>query len=579
MPLSLTRTASGLILSEDFASLASWSVAGAWISAADPSLVVFDPSNVGGLTGPPDAAEIFGCRQGTVFVEGGTWYDVHDGWDGTTPIIQRLATSTDQGLTWTKQSGSLVGTANGSGGNWSGLATGWIAKWGSTYYLYRVIQSGGGSFPLNASGPYFGDIWTASSLSTSATWTFVRQLPLPASTWASGEHLPGSVLHDGSTYHLYAQGSSGGGIYVIGRSSATDPGGPWTLDSTVIADTIRLGASRHPENPKGFYHAGLGRYCILSNLIQPDGSATDQNLLLLSTAPDDWSAATMHRIQHTSPLDSPGAVGVMTHFTGPDGALIVEADGSMPVVFDGLGTSAPGYHLGRTIRYAVLEPSATCARYSDNNTNRMTRTVAHTDIVAEFACEFRSIDAGAGLLAFEFRRQDSVNYYRLVLTPGAGMRLDKVVAGTPTTIQTAISSTQTAYAGVVHRVRLVASGTAIDAYLNGEHQIGTTDATYSSGVSVGLLAANLDGDIRRFHLRTSQTVTIANLGSGTPVTIRGAGGVPLVAGSGSAITPVPHSPAVSIQVGTQTFTPPGGVWGGDVYQLASGPETIGLSFL
>jgi hypothetical protein len=270
-------------------------------------------------------------------------------------------------------------------------------------------------------------------------------------------------------------------------------------------------------------------------------------------------------------LDGPNDIGVLTHITGPDGALVVEPDGSMGAVYDSLGTPPPGFHLGRTIRGVTMEPSATCLRFSSTSVTatRISRSiVVNADLVVEFIIEVRRMGASTGVVAFEFRRQDNSNYYRLAIVPTC-LDLRKVVAGVDTELTHPTMNTEAPSAAVTHRVRLIASGTRIQAWLNGEQHINTTDATFSSGSSIAFSAQDCDIDIRRFSLRTAQNVTINGIGNGVPVTVRGAGGIPITTAVGpDPVISLDHAPAISVDVNGTNFRPAGGIWGGDVYQVS-----------
>lgn len=576
----VAHTTSGLLLQESFADLSAWTSDGVWVAAADPSFVTFDPGPILVLSpGVSGSADYDGVREGQLFVEGTTWTLLYDAGDDTHGWLQFTATSTDGGLTWTKNGAQSIGYSDGSSGTYDATATGWIEKRGGTYYLYRVTANSVYTAPTGQGlpkGPYQGDIWTASALG--GTWTFLRTLPV-ATGLDDSQNLTGSVVLDGTIYHHFSDCDMNGVSGVI-RFSFTTIGGSWTQTAEQIFGSA-LSDGRRVENPKVFYHAGLSRWCMLLNLINSSGQA-DQTGVALSASLTDWSAATLRHIQHASPIDSPNAVGVITHVTGPDGALVQDEAGRIPAIYDGLprGNSGAGWHLGRSLRYVVLEPAAACACYTDVTTmpRRIVRTISHGNCVVEFACEFRTIDATAGALALEFRRQNNSNYYRLVLTPGAGMRLDKVVAGSVTLLQSALLSTEKAVVNLVHRVRVQFSGTTIQAWLNGEEQINTTDSTYSSGGSVAIQATDLDGDVRLLSLRTAQTVTVTGVPSGSTLTLRGAGGFPVATAtsSGGTITlTAPHYPQSTLDIGGVPYKPADGIWGGDAYTVT--PNLAGAS--
>src|SRR5437588_443773 len=377
MPLS--KVLSGLLFAEDWTNLAAWINAGIWTATADPMLLAFDPSPLALLThGAGGTADATGVREGQLYVQGKVWYLVYDGGDGTTGWLQHYRTSTDRGLTWSAAATLGPGYSKGGGGTYAAVATGWLEKRGSTYYLYRVTA--GTTFASPNTGlpgsPYGGDVWSATSIGGS--WTWVRDLPLTG--WSSTQNLPGSVYFDGTTYYIWTQGDSD----QLGYFTATSIGGTWAQHSPALVPGLING--RSGENPKVFYHPVLARYIMLANLIAPAGTYTDQNWLVQSTAVDFSASPVGHIIQHVSPLDTPNALGLLTHITGPDGALVVDADGSMGAVYDGLAENySPGWHIGRTLRGVVLEPSASCARFTNTVSAapfRMTNPTYHADFVA-----------------------------------------------------------------------------------------------------------------------------------------------------------------------------------------------------
>ena len=146
----------------------------------------------------------------------------------------------------------------------------------------------------------------------------------------------------------------------------------------------------------------------------------------------------------------------------------------------------------------------------------------------------------------------------------------KRVGGVETAITNSSSTkTQTAVSGTHLRIKVSMAGSAINVIADGETQFTGTDATFASGVSVGMLAGQGDFAIRNGSFRASNVVTVNNVTSGQVVTLRGAGGIPLAtttATGSSVIIPYAHFPAASIDVaGVQRYAPIGGVWGGDVY--------------
>jgi hypothetical protein len=560
--MALTRTTAGLLASDDFPNLNAWINSGVWAAVADPTMIAFDPSPIIALSpGTIGSADYEGVREVSILADTtSAWYMVYDGGNGTTAWREFWAVSSDRGLTWTKMGAQSIGL-----GSYAGTATGWLEKRGGVYYLYRVTATSLYNTDPPAiglpAGPYGGDIWTATD--PNGTWTFLRTFPI-GSSLATTQNLPGSVYFDGTTYHLFNECDNG----YTARFFASSLAGTWTQDPVLVTSTYDGGAS-YAENPKVFYHPGLARYCMLANMASSGGN-TLQNLMIISSSITDWSAATTRRIQHVCPLDGTNTLGVIEHLKGPDDTPMMDVAGNVAAVYntDGVRTT-PSFHQGRRNKYVVLEPSVACARFTNPASAtpfRITNPTTHRDIVAEFACEFRAMDASNGQLIFEFRRQDTANYYALTIRPGSGMTLYKIVAGAQTTLQNPIASGELPALGVVHRVRLVAAGTRIQAWMNGELQIDITDVTYGTGVSVAFTGAKMDGDVRHFSLRTGQTITVN--GVGTVVTLRGAGGIPFATAVGpDPVFTVAHSPLSGIDIGGDSYEPFPPLWGGDVYQV------------
>ncbi len=578
---TLVRTQSGLLLRDDFTSLAAWQSDGVWASAADPALIAFDPYPLlpPGSVGTGDQV---GIRQPQLYIEGAIWYLIYDSNPGapasvpTTGQTMCIATSTDQGVTWTRLGNmAITGQVGGYGGatSYSVSALGWLEKRAGTYYLHRVTGQA-------YYGPYGYDIWSSPSLGVSATpWTWRAAPPIKTQLWQQDQRLPGSVYFDGTQYHTFEEGATsaaGDTTDTVGHAAGTSPSGPFTVDAAPLM-TAATNQGRAPENPKVFYHPGLGRYVMLTNLITPDGASLLQNASWLSTSVTDWSAASKRVVQHVSPLDSSHVMGVLAHATGPDGSLVMDASGNVLATFDYLPASAPFYSIqvGQSAYSVVLEPSASCARYthtSDQTARALTRPLMHTDVVVECALEMRGLHGAGGDVTLEVRRQSlasSADCYRLVAQGNGTLLLQKRMGGVTTTVQTAqLSMEQLTTNGVVHRIRLVMTGSSITAFLNGEQQIVTTDTTFSAGVSVTVVGRGVDADVRLLSVRSGQVVTIKGTHVGQQVTARAVAGAPVTqqtaAGSSVALT-VPHAPVSSIQIGTGAAAPVGGVWGGDTF--------------
>jgi hypothetical protein len=584
----LSRASTGLILQESFATLNAWQSEGGWSAVSDPALIAFDPTPQPLISpGAPGSNEDYNLRQFLIFAENGLWTALYDsgpvGAPITSPLVgQHMAISSDRGATWTRL-GVLPFNSQQGGGVTAVInaATGYLTKFSGLYYVYRVTTP----TSLN-SGPFYGDVWSAPSLSGPWTWRGYLY-PTTGPTWTAGQILPGGVFFDGAFYHCFMEGApDGGGNYQVGIGHARTPYGPWSLDQAPIMSRTTLGDNRNPENPKIFYHPGLGRYCLTANLINAAGTLTDQNALALSTSVTNWSAATVRRIQHVCPLDAFanagfGAVGVMSPLIAPDSAIVLGDGGRVPVTYDTASTDAgSNYAYYRKGYGAVLEPSATCARYTattDPALRSLVRPLAHTDLVVEYAVEVRSWGT-QGEIGFGFRRQMGTDTYRLVLT-ASGLQVQKRVGGTITVLPpgSGVGATEAGAAGVVHRVRLDLAGSSIRATLNGELQINATDSTFPSGVNIALSARAVNADVRLLSVRKSRTVTVNGVVAGQRVTARAAGGFVMasaVASGASVSLSVPHAPFDAIGVDTTDYPVPGGIWGGDTFLVASALQAI-----
>src|SRR5262249_43971488 len=148
---------------------------------------------------------------------------------------------------------------------------------------------------------------------------------------------PGSIVLDGSTYVTYIEGGDGS-AYSIGYQTSSTPGGSPTLSGSAMFDKSKFPnpddatKKRTPENPKTFYYPPFSEWVMLVNLITPSGDYTDRNAILLNSSSTGFSTSTGYIIQSMYHPESSNALalGVVSHFVGPDGALISD-NGYVPV--------------------------------------------------------------------------------------------------------------------------------------------------------------------------------------------------------------------------------------------------------
>lgn len=567
----ISKQSTGLILKESFDTLGGWVSTGGWQSVAASHLTSFNPSDIPCMSGRSINGTTAGAREGQIIILAGVWYLIHDSGDGYNGWREFLAKSTDRGLSWNNLGATPEGVSKIGGGAWAAVANGWVERRGGTVYRHRVVAQNSFAFPNVGlpGGPYYWDTWSASSIE--GPWTAIRNIATEVGTWAANQKLPSCTVFDGSTYHHFAQGEGGSG-YCVGRTTSNDPDGDFTTAGAQIAGPSTTGFyGRQCENCKVFYSDHLGKWVMLVNLINTGGTFTDANAFLTSSSLTDWSGATGVIFQKVCPIDNGNlAIGVSCHITTDDGELVSGINGKIPFVFDGQPSmySSAGSHLGRKIFYSVLEPSTHVARVSTagDNTDSISRSISHSDFSAEFAMRFTSGTS----VAFFFRQDGSGNGYRITITKGSGLSLQKTVAGVTTTVSSG-SGSQTADIYSPTRIKVTATGTSIKAWLDGEIQINSTDTSFSSGAEIRLSAKAAVADLWLLSMRNSDSLTISGMAPGSSAIIRGAGGVPYAAAiandNGQATATLPHWPHDEIEINGVSYN--GEIWGGDSFSVSS----------
>lgn len=573
----LVRSSTGLLYRSD-GTLTGWSGDAEWTSAADPQFVSWP---VAVMFGPNADTEVDGVREGQLFIEGADWWLLYDAGDHVTPWIQFLAHSTDRGVSWTRLGSLSMGVDKIISGSWAAIANGWLEKRGTTYYFHRVIAATNYESPnVGLPGaPYYWDVWQNDTLGI-AGWEPCPNVPdgnqrMDLGGAATVDFLPGSVVLDAGTYHGFCQMNTGSG-YTIGLSTASAPDGPFDPPSSALATNATTGfVSRTPENAKVFYSSALGRWVCLVNLIATTNVFTDANAAGYSESLTDWSSAIWRMTQAVVPLDTDGdAVGLACHATGPDGALIEGPNGEVPVVFDTDPREYdPGWHLGRSIRSAVLEPSSQCfrlAQSANTNTYSIRRALDLTDAVIECAMCVTGAHVSGWGVALDYRSDATgANGYRAVITD-SGAELYKVVGGSATLVA-GPSGTITSYGWTQQRVKVSVVGNVHTITFQGEQQIQYTDSSspIATGGYLGLSGHGVTVDVRALSVRTSDVLRVEGLDPSDVVMLRTYGELPVASetadGSGVAEFTVPHWPHYFIEVDGVDHTPTDDtLWGGDI---------------
>lgn len=366
MSFQIVKTSLGVMLVENFSSPIDWANDGGWVAESNPSLISFGYTPLPALTpGPNPSADYGGVREGHLFVEGDTWTLFYGAGDGTAGVNggwkPQSATSTDGGLTWTRNGPSLP-----NDGKVRDML--YMEKRGSTYYLHSMIGASntladdGRGYVPNA--PYTSDIWTATNIN--GPWTFAGP---GVDRGASGSFdetsaYASSVVDDGAGNLQLFYGTRDAGLNLnVGRSVSTDPAGPFTKTAGPIIDATDY----LPENPKVFYHPKLNVYVMLINEASPTGPGqTDLNALKISSSLTNWTSKPDYWYQHASQMDGPDVVGLASPFYVAEGLPLIDSNGYVPATYDSfpVDTTGSDVHVGRRVLYMVLEPSPSSLSYT-----------------------------------------------------------------------------------------------------------------------------------------------------------------------------------------------------------------------
>jgi hypothetical protein len=201
----------------------------------------------------------------------------------------------------------------------------------------------------------------------------------------------------------------------------------------------------------------------------------------------------------------------------------------------------------------------------------------HSDFVAEFEVDFDGYTASGSYIALEYRSNGTTGYRLMLKNEASGKLRLETMAGTTVQDGTGVAMTS----GVAMRIKVAVSGTTHKAWLNGELQVNVTDATYASGTQLAFVGKNCTGDVRLFHVRSGDALTVHGLGAGEQIWLRTHGELPVdtvtANGSGIATYTGTHYPISRVQgsAGDQR-TSDGLLWGGDDLTYPTPPPSGGL---
>lgn len=555
----------GLIYKTDFDLLNDWVNDGSFSSVIDNALIAFDPlpNSFNRTIGGTDST---GVREATPLLDdSGNIFLLYDGGDGIKGWNNHLAISPNGARTWVKTGIIGPGHAKGGGGTHKGSGMGCIYKENGYYYFFRLWTDYiTGDIPTP---PYYGDIWKSSSIN--GPWTFIRELPIFAGTWAHSEVYPGSVIKVGATYYFFVGAKNSLNKATAGIYTSNSIEGAWSLVNNVILDSTKTGDLRTPENPKIFYHPVFGKYVLLNNLISSSGAVTDQSCIQISPSISDWSAASLRRIQSLNPMDAQNATGVIAPLVHFDGSPIIGTNNFVPAFYDCGGINSPGYHIQRAIKTVMLEPSLYTLRFNGAAFGKILKPLSNKNFVSEFGIQFSSYNVGEWV-SFSYRSNDTgTNQYRLKIRNGGDkMQLTKVLNGIETIVGNGSGNVVTA-PGMIHRIKTIISGTSHKMYIDGEPQIDVIDESLTDGTHIGFCGVNAAGaDIRLLHLRTGNTVKIVGLPENSLITLMADGDIAVSSGLANNLGEIEftnsHFPFSKININGVNFNVNNGIWGGDI---------------
>ena len=289
-----------------------------------------------------------------------------------------MAKSTNKGLTWSATVSTNIGPyVNGAGEAPLGRDMLFMAHWpdspqGNVYVLHAMkgfrtsYSAARGRVPYN---PYESDMWMqpwSPNGPTALGWTFLaNDLVRRPGQFDAFCAYNASVWRQGNTYYNFYNASRTAAELNIGLAIGPTATGPFTPQAAGLFNDSDVQALV-PENPKTFWHPGLNRFVMLCNEGNLTLGTTDQNSYVLSESLTTWKFTDRQVFQRIGPLNGLYTLGIPSPIYKSNGLPIITADGRVPFTFDcdPLGEPFPMIHVGRHLRYGVMEPSPLAFRYA-----------------------------------------------------------------------------------------------------------------------------------------------------------------------------------------------------------------------
>jgi hypothetical protein len=601
--VSLARTASGLLYQSD-GSLSGWTNGGDWSSVAANRFPAspITPINAGcqkiQMKGEPKL-QIVGnnwylCYNDVVSLNGGALTSL--------PAVQRSA---DRGITWCD-----LGLMTWISRTNNGIALGevYLDPVSGNWFLGAVtsptLTPAGGLL-----GPFAFSVFSGTS-NILGPYSLAQNITAFAGTWANVNPGPGGVFWDGTHYNMFGSGGnvtsqSCCGIFQFTAFNSTftqpSPSAPiynFSLDGPNLTAVGMISV----EGEAFAYNPTLNLYMLTFTSAANDGNDYDYSLMIQSSATlTGFDTSSWKHVQWVCPADTIKITSSSkiihngsnsTALTGPNGEMALITATQYPGV-----TDIPGHYVGLIASYAILEPASAVIRYTgaaDTTYRQLVRSLAHTDITVECACELTGVNAGGGEFHIVYRSDGTGNNeYRAVLAANTQWRLDKYVGGTRSLLATGTGTqaygNQGATLGMLHRLKVQVVGNVHRAWLDGELQYTFTDSSspFTSGTSLSLAGIGSNCDVINLSARTSDTLTVTGMQPGTSVWLRAACGIPIAPvtanGSGVGTISYGHFPLYSLDIAGTDYTvgTDSRIWGGDTLAFsglpASAPSPPALS--
>jgi hypothetical protein len=598
--VALARTSTGLLYRSD-GSLAGWSGPSQWSSVstyrfpASPTTPILPGAIALQMKGEP-----------RLRFSGGYWYLIYNDVvinNTSRPAIQRSA---DRGLTWTDL-GPLTYSSTQTA---VGLALGDMfldpvsGKWVLTVVSETAISYTGG-----LTGPPATVLVFKSTGDITGPFALQNTIVGNPGSWNDNNPSPGGTYWDGTHYNLFIAGGTTSGTVVCGLYQSTTLNGTFTqpTPSTALFDINRDGPALTSmfavENTSVAFNQTLNLFVMTcTTAVHNSGNPFDYSNVIQSSATLAFPTTDWKHIQWLNPadvqmiMDAPSFVcdAANSHAAvGPNGEMTLVLSGQRPGTFNPPG-AAPAFYVGLIAHYATIEPSSAVIRYAgsaDATYRQLNRSLAHTDITIECACELTGINVpNVGGEFHVVYRSDGIasNEYRAVLVTNGTTgtwRLDKLVGGTRSLLTNGSGSeafgNQGATLGMLHRLKVQVVGNVHQAWLDGELQYTFTDSSspLTSGTNMAVAAVAINCDVINLSCRTSDTITVTGMQPNTSVWLRAACGIPIAPivanSSGVGTISYGHFPLYSLEIGGTDYTvgSDSRIWGGDTLQFSGLPAS------